>query len=266
MAEERNFSYLPNPRVWKAFSAARIGCGDLEVRGAACGALVDWLRDFDARPLSEVSAEECAAAERMGRIGFKGRRLYKTDAFLELSRSGQSWRLSARAARSASLNPTASCVRSPAQRRGGPRSVRGDAVRQLSECPSGVRLRRADLPPRHARLRTRSGRPRSRRRGVHDLHDQDRPGLGLGPPRAFRRRGQFGRHLLPCELALFCNELCRSEALIALDKMLFLGNAEERFPRAMVHFDRFAHDPVFTPEFGPYLAKFATKCGVCRGR
>jgi elongation factor 1-gamma len=81
MAEVRIFSYLPNPRVWKAVIAARIGGVDLEVRGAAGGELVDWLWDFDARPLSEVSPEERAAAERMGRIGFKGRKLYKTDAF-----------------------------------------------------------------------------------------------------------------------------------------------------------------------------------------
>jgi hypothetical protein len=35
MAEVRIFSYLPNPRVWKAVIAARIGGVALEVRGAA---------------------------------------------------------------------------------------------------------------------------------------------------------------------------------------------------------------------------------------
>ena len=35
MAEVRIFSYLPNPRVWKAIIAARIGGLALEVRGAA---------------------------------------------------------------------------------------------------------------------------------------------------------------------------------------------------------------------------------------
>ena len=82
MAELRIFSYLPNPRVWKAVIAARIGGVELEVRGAAGAELVDWLWDFDARPLSNVSAEERAGAERIGRIGFKGRKLYKTDPFL----------------------------------------------------------------------------------------------------------------------------------------------------------------------------------------
>ena len=82
MTEVRIFSYLPNPRVWKAVIAARIAGVALEVRGAAGAELVDWLWDFDARPLNEVSAEERSAAERVGRIGFKGRKLYKTDAFL----------------------------------------------------------------------------------------------------------------------------------------------------------------------------------------
>ncbi|WP_436310613.1 glutathione binding-like protein [Variovorax sp. LjRoot130] len=68
-----------------------------------------------------------------------------------------------------------------------------------------------------------------------------------------------------CELAVFHNELGRSEALKALGKAPFLGNARERFPRAMAHFDRLATDPAFAPEFGPYLAKFATERGAGRG-
>jgi hypothetical protein len=42
MAEVRIFSYLPNPRVWKAVIAARIGGVALEVRGAA-GAEVELI-------------------------------------------------------------------------------------------------------------------------------------------------------------------------------------------------------------------------------
>lgn len=69
-----------------------------------------------------------------------------------------------------------------------------------------------------------------------------------------------------CELALFHNELDRGEALIALGKAPFLANARERFPRAMAHFDRLANDPAFAPEFGPYLAKFATGLNAGRER
>ena len=69
-----------------------------------------------------------------------------------------------------------------------------------------------------------------------------------------------------CELAVFHNELGRSEALKALGKAPLLINARARFPRAMAHFDRLATDPAFAPEFGPYLAKFTTERGVHIGR
>ena len=56
MSELRIFSYLPNPRIWKATIAARI-CGiDVEVRGASPKELESWLWDFDARPLSSGDA------------------------------------------------------------------------------------------------------------------------------------------------------------------------------------------------------------------
>lgn len=80
MAQLRIFSYLPNPRIWKATIAARL-CGvDVEVRGAKPAELEDWLWDFDAHPLSE--ADRGKAKARAGRVGFKGGTLLKTDAFL----------------------------------------------------------------------------------------------------------------------------------------------------------------------------------------
>ena len=82
MTQLRIFSYLPNPRIWKATIAARL-CGvAIEVRGAAPQELQSWLWDFDARPLS--SDEEAGFADvRVGQTGFKGVKLRKTDAFLD---------------------------------------------------------------------------------------------------------------------------------------------------------------------------------------
>jgi DSBA-like thioredoxin domain len=78
MSELRIFSYLPNPRIWKATIAARL-CG-VEVRGASPKELESWLWDFDARPLS--GSEEVERADvRIGRMGFKGVALRKTSAF-----------------------------------------------------------------------------------------------------------------------------------------------------------------------------------------
>jgi elongation factor 1-gamma len=82
MADLRIFSYLPNPRIWKATIAARL-CGvDLEVRGAKPTELANWLWDFDAKPLSMEEKAAYDSAARVGRVGFKGGRLIKTDAFL----------------------------------------------------------------------------------------------------------------------------------------------------------------------------------------
>jgi glutathione S-transferase len=79
-ADLRIFSYLPNPRIWKATIAARL-CGvEVEVRGTRPAELKDWLWDFDARPLTD--ADRGTATPRAGRVGFKGGTLHKTDAFL----------------------------------------------------------------------------------------------------------------------------------------------------------------------------------------
>ncbi|MBV8358298.1 MAG: glutathione S-transferase, partial [Deltaproteobacteria bacterium] len=66
MSELRIFSYLPNPRLWKATITARLTGIDLEIRGASPKELQSWLWDFDARPLSEEIPPET-------RIGPPGR-------------------------------------------------------------------------------------------------------------------------------------------------------------------------------------------------
>ena len=82
MSQLRIFSYLPNPRIWKATIAARL-CGvEIEIRGAPPTELQSWLWDFDARPLSAADESE-PAGEQIGRTGFKGVKLRKTSAFLE---------------------------------------------------------------------------------------------------------------------------------------------------------------------------------------
>jgi glutathione S-transferase len=80
MSDLRIFSYLPNPRIWKATIAGRL-CGvDVEVRGSSPKELQSWLWDFDARPLFESELTK-SADTRTGKVGFKGT-LHKTDAFM----------------------------------------------------------------------------------------------------------------------------------------------------------------------------------------
>jgi elongation factor 1-gamma len=81
MADLRIFSYLPNPRVWKALIAAEL-CGvDVEVVGDAPRRLADWLWDFDARVLGAEERTAASPHARASRRGFQGT-LHKTDAFL----------------------------------------------------------------------------------------------------------------------------------------------------------------------------------------
>ena len=80
MSDLRIFSYLPNPRIWKATIAARL-CGvEVEVRGSSPKELSSWLWDFDAHPLSSTELET-AADTKTGKIGFTGT-LHKTGAFM----------------------------------------------------------------------------------------------------------------------------------------------------------------------------------------
>src|SRR6476620_7439090 len=83
MTALRIFSYLPDLRIWKATITGRLCDVEIEVRGASPRELSQWLWDFDARPIAEVSRETLVSAERTGRIGFTDQKLYKTDAFLE---------------------------------------------------------------------------------------------------------------------------------------------------------------------------------------
>ena len=77
----RIFSYLPNPRVWKALIAADYLGVTVEVLGDKPKNLGNWLWDFDARELAEDEKTEDSPHARVSRRGFSGA-LYKTDAFL----------------------------------------------------------------------------------------------------------------------------------------------------------------------------------------
>lgn len=78
----RIFSYLPNPRIWKATIAARL-CGiEVEVRGAPPGELADWLWDFDAHPLTDAERVSLADLQHDAKAGFVSR-LFKTEAFMQ---------------------------------------------------------------------------------------------------------------------------------------------------------------------------------------
>ena len=78
----RIFSYLPNPRIWKATIAARL-CGvKLDIRASSPKELQNWLWDFDARLLSESEKQQQQSNAQQSKRGFSAQ-LFKTAAFLQ---------------------------------------------------------------------------------------------------------------------------------------------------------------------------------------
>ena len=76
------FSYLPNPRVWKAVIAGNICEVSVEVIGDKPKQLGKWLWDSNPRELEEQEMSEDSPHFRVGKRGFSGA-LYKTDDFLK---------------------------------------------------------------------------------------------------------------------------------------------------------------------------------------
>jgi len=85
VADLRIFSYLPNPRIWKATIAARLNGVEIEIRGTKPADLPSWLWDFDARPLTDE--DRAIHGEQTAHTGFSGG-LVKTAAFLEANPYG----------------------------------------------------------------------------------------------------------------------------------------------------------------------------------
>ena len=76
----RIFSYLPNPRVYKATIAGRLNGVEIDIRGARPAELTDWLWDFDAHPLTDAERNNTNTL-RSAKKGFSGG-IHKTDEFL----------------------------------------------------------------------------------------------------------------------------------------------------------------------------------------
>ena len=77
------FSYLPNPRVWKAEIAAKIADIPVEVIGDQPTEIPNWLWDSEPKKLSDSDKKELKQFERTGKRGFSSS-LYKTDDFIKL--------------------------------------------------------------------------------------------------------------------------------------------------------------------------------------
>ena len=265
MAQLRIFSYLPNPRLWKATIAARLNGVEIEIRGAKPGDLQDWLWDFDARPLTEADRAEQGTAATVGKVGFKGRPLLKTPAFLEAQPFGTvpaafSGDGTVGIFESNSIMRTVARLgeaRCPLYGRDAYEASRIDSFLDASLVFARdsqiylLALREADFPA-HIHVRAAEA-------FAIYLAGLDQ---ALKPQRSFLvgDRLSLADICFVAELCLFSNERLRHGSL--LERGLTPVLAKDwlsKFPRAAAHFHRLAAHPAFAPDVGPYLAKFDQK-------
>ena len=267
MSELRIFSYLPNPRVWKATIAARL-CGvDIEVRGASPKELQSWLWDFDARPLS--SDEQARLGDgAAGKVGFKVA-LHKTAAFMEAHPFGTV---------PAAFSPDGkvgifesnSIMRAVARlgENKFPLYGRGpyEAARVDSFLDASLAFARDG---QHYLLSLMNGAVSS------EVHSRARDGFaayaaGINQALSSGRECLVGDNVtladicFAAELSLFLNESSGADVLEkqGFEPILHRG-VGTMFPRAFAHFARLREHPAFAPDLAPYLKKFESALSAC---
>jgi elongation factor 1-gamma len=262
MSELRIFSYLPNPRIWKATIAARLCDVEVEVRGASPKELQSWLWDFDARPLA--SDERAQFSEVIaGRVGFKGT-LHKTSAFVEAHPFGTV---------PAAFSPDGtigifesnSIMRTVARLGEGRFPLYGRGPYESSRVDSF--LDASLVFARDAQIYLLS---LARGTVSSETHSRARDGFATymaGINQALSPDHDFlvGDNItladicFVAEVALFFNEKPRTAELekSGLGPILHGWTATE-YPHALAHFSRLRKHPAFAPDVEPYLAKFET--------
>src|SRR5713101_7824289 len=259
MSELRIFSYLPNPRVWKATIAARL-CGvEVEVRGDSPKELQSWLWDFDARPLS--SDEQARLGDgAAGKVGFKVA-LHKTAAFMEahpfgtvpaaFSPDGKVGIFESNSIMRAVARLSESKV--PLYGRDSYEASRIDSFLDASLVfarDSQIYLLALGSDALSAEIHS----------GMRGTFSSYLAGIeqALSPARDFivGDRLTLADICFVAELSLFHNEKPRASDLEKRGLEPILNpNIDVKFPRAMAHFANLSKHPAFAPDVVPYLEK-----------
>src|ERR1700676_3380735 len=258
MSQLRIFSYLPNPRIWKATIAARI-CGvDVEVRGSSPKELQSWMWDFDARPLSgDLNA---TAQDVRGTVGFKGT-LHKSGAFMEAHPFGTV---------PAAFSPDGkvgifesnSIMRAVARLGESRFPLYGRDAYEASRIDSFLDASLVFARDSQIYLLALGSEALSA-----EIHSRARDGFraylnGINQALAPSREFIVGNNVtladicFVAELSLFYNEKARAGELLkrGLEPILN-ATVDAEFPKAMSHFTKLSKHPAFAPDVEPYLAK-----------
>ncbi|MBR0693969.1 glutathione binding-like protein [Bradyrhizobium lablabi] len=265
MADLRIFSYLPNPRVWKATIAARFCCLEVEVRGASGKELRDWLWDYDARPLAANERQSLSSFARTGRVGLAGAQLFKTEAFLEAQPFGNV---------PAAFGPDGrigvfesnSIMRAVARLGEAGFPLYGRDALEASRIDSFLDVSLVFARDSQIYLLALSG-------GTVDaaIHARAKEAFaiyasGLEQALSPRKETLVGNGItladicFAAELALFMNEHARAEQLRerGLDQILH-PRVQNDYPLMFAHFARLLEHEHFRPELKPYVEKLLSK-------
>lgn len=268
MADLRIFSYLPNPRVWKATIAARF-CGvDVEVRGAPARELKGWLWDYDARPLVEKERQSRSSLARTGRVGLTGAQLFKADAFLAAQPFGNVPAAFGPAGK-VGIFESNSIMRAVARLGEARYQLYGRDAYEASRIDgfldvSLVFARDAQIYLLALSAGTVDATIRARAKEAFAIYAS-----GIEQALSPRRDTLVGHGItladicFAAELALFMNEHARVEQLnrLSLDKILHAGVRSE-YPLAFAHFDRLVAHEHFRPDLGPYVEKLLSRAAA----
>lgn len=260
MSDLRIFSYLPNPRIWKATIAARI-CGlDVEVRGASPKELGSWLWDFDAHRLSDEERAGTVAATS-GKVGFSGM-LHKTHAFIcahpfgtvpaAFSPDGQ-----------VGIFESNSIMRAVARLGQGRVQLYGRDAYEASRIDGFLDASLVFARDSQIYLLSLASR-----KLTMEIHSRMRDGFAVylgGINQALSPDADYlvGETIsiadicFAAELALFFNEKGRPGELtrVGVEPILHTG-VDAEYPRAFAHFNKLRKHAAFAPDMEPYLSKF----------
>ena len=261
MGQLRIFSYLPNPRIWKATIVARLLGVDLDLLGASPKELQSWLWDFDAHPLSAADDTKVSeVSEVSGHAGFQGK-LHKTAAFLRAHPFGTV---------PAAFSPDGkvgifesnSIMRAVARLGDDKLGLYGKDPYESSRIDgfldaSLVFARDSQIYLLALGSRTLSEEIYSRARDAFTIY-MSGMNNALSAGRAFivGDRLTLADVCFVAEFALFHNEKPRAQELkkLGLEPILD-GSVDEQFPEAIAHFARLSKHPAFAPDVVPYMEK-----------
>jgi glutathione S-transferase len=258
MNQLRIFSYLPNPRIWKATIAARLAGVEVEVRGSAPKELQSRLWDFDARPLLE--SEQVGFEEVRGQVGFKGT-LHKTSGFIEAHPFGTVPAAFSPDGR-VGIFESNSIMRAVARLGNSRFPLYGSDAYEASRIDSFLDASLVFARDSQIYLLALGSATLSA-----EIHSRARDGFrtylgGINQALLPDREFVVGNSItladicFVAELSLFHNEKARAGELVKQGlKPILSAVVKEEFPRAMGHFTKLSKHPAFAPDVEPYLAK-----------